>query len=309
MPGERWRCTARAGPGDTKVIGFWLKLFFILIAVAPGAMRALKPLFVRLAWLFAPSVRRGTNANARRIFEHGLDARQLRAFSLSVIGYFYEFVFDVGRSMRATREQLRARIESVEGHDKYTAARSSRRGAILLTAHMGSFELGIVALAEMNERVHVVFRRDRFDAFEQLRSALHQRLGVVEAALDDKWTVWLRLRDALRADEVVAIQGDRVMPGQRGVELPFLQGHLSLPTGPVKLASASGAPIIPVFTVRAPDGRVRIFVEDAIEVPNPLDDRAMDDAMHRIAKVIEKYVRAYPDQWLVFAPAFSEDAK
>ena len=113
---------------------------------------------------------------------------------------------------------------------------------------MGSFELGVVALRELNERVHVVFRRDRVDAFEHLRSTLHQRLGVAEAALEEGWTVWMRLRGALQANEVVAIQGDRVMPGQRGMEMPFLRGHLSLPTGPVKLASASGAPIIPVFT-------------------------------------------------------------
>jgi KDO2-lipid IV(A) lauroyltransferase len=169
---------------------------------------------------------------------------------------------------------------------------------------MGSFELGAVALTQLNERVHVVFRRDQMDGFERLRSTLHQRLGIVEAALDDKWTVWLRLRDALRADEVVAIQGDRVMPGQNGMEMPFLGGHLLLPTGPVKLASASGAPIIPVFTVRAPDGRVRICVEDAIDVPHPLNDQAKADAMRQIAEVLAKYVRAYPEQWLVLAPAF-----
>ncbi len=290
------------------MIAFWLKLFFRLTAVAPALMRALKPLFVRLAWCFAPAIRHGTDANALRIFEADLNARQLRAFSLGVIGNFYEFVFDVGRSARATREELAGRIASVQGHDQYLAARSLKRGAILLTAHMGSFELGIVALTEMKERVHVVFQRDRIDAFERLRSSMHERLGVAEAALDNTWTVWLRLRDALRADDVVAIQGDRVMPGQKGVAMPFLRGHLSLPTGPVKLASASGAPIIPVFTVRGNDGRVTIFVEQAIEVPNPLDDAETACAMRKIARVLEKYVAAYPEQWLVFTPAFSEDA-
>jgi KDO2-lipid IV(A) lauroyltransferase len=289
------------------VIPFWLRLFFRLTAIAPGFIRALKPLFVRLAWWFAPSIRRGTNANAHRIFNHALDEMQLRRFSLAVIGCFYEFVFDVGRSLRASRQELETRIASVEGHAKYVAARASRRGAILLTAHMGSFELGTVALTQLNERVHVVFRRDQIDGFERLRSTLHQRLGIVEAALDDKWTVWLRLRDALQANEVVAIQGDRVMPGQNGMEMPFLGGHLLLPTGPVKLASASGAPIIPVFTVRSPDGRVRICVEDAIDVPHPFDDHAMADAMRKIAEVLAKYVREYPEQWLVLVPAFSED--
>ena len=92
-----------------------------------------KPLFVRLAWWFAPGIRHATNANARRIFNDDLNPRQLRRFSLAVIGSFYEFVFDVGRSLRATPEELASRIESIEGHEKYAAARSSKGGAILLT--------------------------------------------------------------------------------------------------------------------------------------------------------------------------------
>ena len=43
------------------------------------------------------------------------------------------------------------------------------------------------------------------------------------------------------ADEVVAIQGDRVMPGQKGERLAFFDGHMLFPTGPVRLAIASGS--------------------------------------------------------------------
>jgi lauroyl/myristoyl acyltransferase len=45
-------------------------------------------------------------------------------------------------------------------------------------------------------------------------------------------------------------------------------------------------------------------VEDAIDVPHPLNDQAKADAMRQIAEVLAKYVRAYPEQWLVLAPAF-----
>jgi KDO2-lipid IV(A) lauroyltransferase len=103
------------------------------------------------------------------------------------------------------------------------------------------------------------------------------------------------------------MQADRVMPGQKGSKMPFLHGHLMLPTGPLKLALASGAPIIPIFALRAPSGKIRIHVEPAIwpadssESPHP--------ALVQFATVLEKYVRAYPDQWLLFHPAFCEDAE
>jgi KDO2-lipid IV(A) lauroyltransferase len=156
---------------------------------------------------------------------------------------------------------------------------------------------------EQEKRIHVVFKRDT-GRFERIRQGLRQRLGVVEQAVDDGWGVWVKLRDALQADEVVAIQGDRVMPGQKGSRVPFLGGHMLLPTGPVKLALASGAPMAPVFSVRTPEGKIRLFIEEPIHVGHDVDE-----AMAKLADVIGRYVAQYPEQWLVLHPAFEEDAK
>jgi KDO2-lipid IV(A) lauroyltransferase len=136
-----------------------------------------------------------------------------------------------------------------------------------------------------------------------MRPALPAGLGVVDLGVDEGGVVCVRLRDALRAAEVVAIQGDRVMPGQKGARMPVLGGHLALPTGPVKLAVASGAPIVPVFSVRTPGGKIRLFIEEAIEVNGDVDE-----ALARLAAVIGRYVANYPEQWLVLHPAFEEDA-
>ncbi len=56
------------------------------------------------------------------------------------------------------------------------------------------------------------------------RSVLDElvRLGVVEAPVDDGWTMWMRLRDALSAGDTVVVPGDRVMPGQRGRPVPSM---------------------------------------------------------------------------------------
>ena len=94
------------------------------------------------------------------------------------------------------------------------------------------------------------------------------------------------------------------MPGQKGSRVAFLGGHMLLPTGPVKLAMASGAPIVPVFSVRIPSGKIKLFIEEPIEV-----GQDVDEAMGKLAAVIGQYVAKYPEQWLVLNPAFEEDAK
>jgi len=150
-----------------------------------------------------------------------------------------------------------------------------------------------------------VFKRDP-SRFEQVRSALRRRLGILEAPVDEGWGLWVRLRDALRRDEVVMVQADRVMPGQKGLKVPFLHGHVMLPSGPVKLALASGAPIVPIFSLRGSRGRLRIRIEEPI-LAGP-SDASPHPALLRLAGVLEKYVRAYPEQWLMFQNAFCEDA-
>jgi lauroyl/myristoyl acyltransferase len=278
--------------------GFWLKCLFFLAQRAPWFARLAKGPFVRLSIRCSRAIRTATAVNGARMQLRS----DIRRFTRGVVGNFYDFVCEIGRSLRMTREDLVARVESIDGHEKYLAARAMKKGAILLTAHMGSFEVAVAALLQHEQRIHVVFKRD-VGRFERIRQALRQRLGVVEQPVDDGWAVWVRLRDALIANEVVAIQGDRVMPGQKGRRMPFLGGHVLLPTGPVKLATASGAPIVPVFSVRTPQGRIKLFIEDAIIVGDDIDQ-----AMGKIAAVIGKYVSAYPEQWLVLHRAFCEDA-
>ena len=209
-----------------------------------------------------------------------------------------------------SRAEMMGMVESVEGDARYEEVRAAGRGAIVVTAHMGSFEAGMAALMEHERRpIHVVFKRDERGRFERVRRSLREKLGIHEAAVDDGWTIWMRLRDALAADHVVTMQGDRVMPGQKGQAVRFLHGHLLLPTGPIKLAIASGAPLVPIFSIRAPDGRIRIYIEEAIYVdPAAEHVDGMHPALLEFAAVLERYVKAYPEQWLLLQPAFVEDS-
>ena len=286
-----------------RAANFWLDLLF-RCAGRPAITRAFKPLVVGLGFCCSRQMRSSTAANARNIFGPPVTRAESRAFGRRVLGNFYDFVCDVGRSLHLSREQLAASIDGVDGHEHFLAARALRRGAILATAHMGSFEAGAVALLEHEPRIHVVFKRDP-SRFEQVRCALRKKLGILEAPVDEGWGLWMRLRDALNRDEVVMVQADRVMPGQKGVEVPFLHGRVALPSGPVKLALASGAPIVPVFAVRTRGNKIRIFVEPSILVEP--SDASPHPAMIQLARAIEKYVRAYPDQWLMFHPAFCTD--
>jgi KDO2-lipid IV(A) lauroyltransferase len=282
---------------------FWLRRFFRLAEHAPRFTVAARPFFCGIAWIFSPSIRHGTQANAARVLGAKSTPAQQRRLAWKMLGSFYLFCCDVGQCSRAAPEELLARVEWVGGHETYLAARAARRGLIIVTAHMGSFEVALAALREHEPHVHVLFRRDAVDEFDAQRAELRRRLGVHEVAVDDGWTVWISLRQALLDDQVVVIQGDRVLPGQKGRFVPFLGGEMELPLSPIKLALASGAPILPVFSVRTPSGKIRLSVENPIEVKA----EHIDSAFLHLAGLIEKQIQLHPDQWLILRPAWRQD--
>lgn len=247
-------------------------------------------------------------ANARRILGEAAGAGAHAAVGKAVLGNFYDSICEIASASRVSMIELQSRIGEVSGRDQYLQLRALKRGAILVTAHLGAFEAAVAALRRDEARIHIVFHRDTFRLFEELRAAQHQRLGIIEAPVDDGLGVWVKLRDALLNDEVVLMQGDRVMPGQHGVRLPFFNGHMLFPSGPVKLARMTGAPLVPVFAPRLPGGRVRILLGEAINVNSGADDPSHPhDDLVRLARIIEKVVHEFPEQWLVLHRAFCED--
>ena len=291
------------------VAGLGLSTLFLFAERAPWLLRLLKPIAVRGAIRFSSSISLCVRENARVIFGRELATDEARVFNRAVVANFYDFVLDVGRSGAMSARELRERIESVHGIEGYHAARAAGRGALFVTAHMGAFEVGLAALREWEPKVHVVFKRDSFGGFERIRSRVRAMLGVTEAPIDEGFGSLVQLRDALLANEVVVMQGDRAMPGQRAQVVPFLHGHLRLPLGPVKLAQLTGSPIIPVFLVRGERGGFHVHLTEPIEVDGesePID--GVDPALRRIAQAIESFVKKYPQQWLVLNCAFVSGA-
>ena len=283
---------------------FWLNSFYWWTRHAPWGPRLTAPLWVNLSWRLSPYLRKVTRNNASHIL--GVPAVSDAAGRLGYAMHrdFYDFTCDLGASCRQTPAQMLARIEGVEGAEDYHRARAMRKGAVLVTAHFGNYEVGLAEVRRLEERVHVVFQRDAAGAFEATRARLRRTLGVIETPIDDGLTSWLALRDALAADAVVMLQGDRTMPGQRGQRVPFFDGEIELPIGPAKLALMTGAPLVPVFAVRVPGRgrRVRIEIDPPIVVEDPA---AVPEAVEAVGRSIERRVRAHPEQWHVLYDAFA----
>lgn len=302
---------------------FWCEFFFFWTEHWPWVVRASRGFFLFFAWRFATGMRQGLIANAKRLLGPEANHRDHLSLARSVLNNFYDTICELGKAVRLSRSALAARTTEIIGEERYNAVRQEKRGAIIATAHLGPFEIGAAALMERENHVHVIYQSDMSPRFDRLRSILRTRLGIIEAPLAAGWPMWIKLRNALKADEVVVIQADRVMPGQHGIVMPFLGGHLCLPTGPFKLAIAADAPIIPVFSIPDPDhaGCLKLIIEEPIDVAAAMRDTtdpdavvknrpsssAFSGAMAQLVSVMEKHIQANPAHWMMLEAAWCED--
>lgn len=242
-------------------------------------------------------------ANAARILGPDSSMRERGRLGRSVMRCFLDHVLEFAQDGNTRQSSETASIDRIRGADHYHAARAEGRGLIVVTAHLGPFESAVAQIRVLEPNVHVVFQRDADPYFESLRHGQRARLGVIEAPIDDGLATWIRLREALARNEVVLMQGDRTLAGQRGVSVPFLDGHVRIPTGPARLARLAGSPILPIFAARE-DDEVLFFVERCIEVDDAVTD---EQVCEQLGEVIARYVSKYPEQWLVLEKAWIED--
>jgi lauroyl/myristoyl acyltransferase len=207
-------------------------------------------------------------------------------------------------------EDALSQFASLEGTDRLDAALAEGRGAILLTAHAGNFELGGVLLRGRNLKVHAVYKPDRFEAVERLRERMRSQGGVVGIPVDGVGFSTLPLVKLLREGALVGMQGDRDF-SLNGVSMPFFGREVPFPRGPWELAAMTGAPIITTFFYTDEERRFHAHFGEPIHIygERGLRKAAIETGMRAYVADLEVLIRRHPSQWYCFYPFWDDPAR
>ncbi len=211
----------------------------------------------------------------------------------------------------ATRppEESARLVAGVEGFSRIVQGRARGKGVVILTAHLGNWEVGGLMLAEVKQPIHVVLVPDIFPGVERARKRLHARAGVTEIPIDNTPIPTLSVMRALEKNEIVAMQGDRDF-NNTGMAVPFFGRDAYFPRGPFRVAMATGATVLPAFILRTPDGRYRAIIEEPLEIVQGSDrDAALRANVARYVAILERYVGANPEQWYCFYPFWDDPSR
>lgn len=185
---------------------------------------------------------------------------------------------------------------------------SEGNGLIVWTAHLGNWEFASRLLELHGRPVNVARVVEQGNPAEKVLRDLmtNDQLRIVQ--LNDDPMAPLKLVHALRSNEIVAIQGDRVYQAFTsharffGIQTPF-------PMGPFLLSYVSGAPIMPGFVVRDGWLRYRVIMSKPFYISHTGNrDQDLQAGLEKAVQLLEEAVKEYPDQWLNFYEFWKEEA-
>lgn len=224
------------------------------------------------------------------------DKELMRKHIKNIFRNFAKYLVDFFRFEKMDGEYVRKNIR-IEGRENLDMALAKRKGAILLSAHIGNWELGAAAIAGLGYPLHalVLDHKDKRinDFFVRQRVLCNIDVIGLGGQLKNCFRV-------LKKKEALAIVGDRDFT-ESGIEADFFGRPAVLPKGAASFSLKTGAPIVPTFLIRKKDNTFKLIFEKAIEGKKTENkDSDVKHIMKRYLPAIEKYVKAFPDQWYVF---------
>ena len=260
-----------------------------------GVLFVLADLLADATYWTNPEPGRNLRANLRSAFPRWSE-REVEEHSKRIFRNFARNLVDYGRFHTITDEALDRLLPSVQHLHFLEESFAKGRGVILVTGHIGNWELGALFFGRHGFKINVVTIPEGSERIDSIRGAYRTRQNIRTIVVDGSPFSSLEIVAALRRGEIVAMLVDR-WEGTDGIPAKFFGEDRRFPRGPFVLSRATGAPVIPAFIVR--DGNIyRGVVDPPVFMEEPEDE----PGARRVSESLERMIRTYPDQWYNFAP-------
>ena len=277
-------------------LGFWFFRTAVRLFGLGGSYGLLY--FVGLYYLIVdrPLVTASLAYTRRRFPEHGAFRQLLDVYLLFV---------SQGKSL-IDRYAMAAGYSDISidirGYEKLESLVEQEKGFIILTAHVGNWQVAMTALSRFGKTVYLMMRPEDNIAVKKTLNIDSEAESVRIISTDDSLNGVIETMKALKNGNLVSIMGDRTY-GFNAAEALFLGEDVRFPYGAFSLASAVQCPVVVLLSAKT--GVKKYIVDVSHIIPAPAGVRGKKDeeikvALQEFADVLEEYVKAYPLQWFAF---------
>lgn len=278
------------------LIYYSARVLMALIALLPYSWASsLGRFFGGVVFRLAGGERRKTFQGLQTAYPEKAPA-ELQKLALAVWKNLGRNAFELVHWMGWSREKIAAQAVRVEGWEHVEKALARGKGVFLVTGHLGNWELlgGFLTSRHKGSAVAQQLYDPRFN--EIINRFRIEKLGAL--AMIKRGVALRGILGALQENQLLMALCDQDT-GQDGVFVPFFGKPAWTQSGVARISQKSGAALVPGFMVRGSDGCFEFHAEKEIMVsPSGNKEKDTMELTRRITEVIEKYVRAYPDQWV-----------
>jgi KDO2-lipid IV(A) lauroyltransferase len=239
----------------------------------------------------------------------GRSGSDLERLALENVRQFCRMLADYFLCAGTRTVRAKELVTGWEGLEHFDAAQARGKGTILITGHLGHWELGGLLLALQGRPMTVVTLPEPSPELTRWRETCRRQLGVKTIAVGPgQEFAFVEMLRTLRNNGCLAMLVDRPYSGT-GQPVQQFGRETQYSTAATMLAHHTGAAIVPAFVIKRPDGSYCATAHPAIEM-NTLGDlrEVLPGNTQRIADVFEGLIRRNPEQWYNYVPVFSRES-
>lgn len=197
----------------------------------------------------------------------------------------------------------------IVGYEHFEQLEAQPEGFVMLSAHVGNYELAGYSLTSRRKRFNaVVYGGEKASIMANRKRMFAERNIRMISALPEGDHPFL-LNDAIMGGEIISLPADRVTGTSRSVKLELLGKEAPFPLGPFFTAALHGLSVISVSVMKAAARRYVILIAP-LDYPQQGSHKAQAERLaRRWAEELERIVKAYPLQWFNYYDFWHEDAE
>ncbi|MBV8898718.1 MAG: lysophospholipid acyltransferase family protein [Verrucomicrobia bacterium] len=190
------------------------------------------------------------------------------------------------------------------GFEALAAARARGCGTLLITGHLGAWELGGMLLAGDGFPMNIVTLEEPTEKLNRWRQQFRNKFGIKTITVGSDKFAFVEIIQALKKNELVAMLVDR--PYLRsGVPVRFFGRQTLFSAAAATIWQHTGAAIVPAFVLELSPGRYGCYAYPAVEMRG---QTTLQENTQEIATVFQGIFRRYPEQWFNFVPVWQFQA-
>jgi len=256
--------------------------------------------FGKFAYRFLPFRREVVLQNIETAYGKDLTPAEIKGLAQKFYEHLWLTIYENIKMSWMSRKQMKEMLR-VEGREHAMNASALGKGVILMTCHIGNWEIGPIMctehFSEFKGRFHVLRRQIVNKHVERLLFGRYRTAGL--NVLPKRNSLDRILEVLALGDAVVFIMDQHAKPRKDGIIVDFFGKKAGTFKSLAIIAGGSGAPVIPAYGYREKNGKhVMKFMPPLEWISDPDYDKELALNTRRYNETIEKMIGEHPEQWM-----------